>query len=172
MIDVRGERESDGASIFEIEAAAFERRNEANLVEALRRSADPYLALVAEERGRIVGHIVFSPVEIESSSAMPRVAGLAPVAVAPAHQGRGIGSALVRAGLERCREVGWRAVFLIGAPAYYGRFGFLLAAPGGFTYGDPLVDSVLQALELEPGALSGCSGRVCFHPAFAETGCG
>ncbi len=151
MPAIRTEEKADHTRVFEIQAGAFGRRNEADLVEILRRSADPHLSLVAEEGGRILGHIFFSPVEIESSRDSPGVAGLAPVAVDPAHQGLGIGAALIRTGLLACPALGWQAVFLVGSP---------------------LFDSVLQVHEVSAGVLGGNSGRVRFHPAFAETGCG
>ena len=172
MFMIRSEEKADHARVFEILTAAFERSNEANLVEALRSSTEPHISLVAEDDGRILGHIFFSPVEIEPSGEPPGLAGLAPVAVDPAHQGLGIGAALIRAGLERCRELGWQAVFLVGDPAYYSRFGFVLASPMRFTYGSPVFDAVLQAHEISPGVLNGQGGRVRFHPAFTETGCG
>jgi len=167
VIAVRAEGDADHARVHEIHAAAFGRLDEAELVEALRRLAHPRLSLVAEREGRVVGHVFFSPVALEGTAGGPAAAGLAPVAVDPAHQGSGVGSALVRAGLRRCPERGWRAVFLVGDPDYYARFGFALAAPAGFTYGDPHLDPALQVLELERGALAGHRGRVRFHPAFA-----
>ena len=93
---------------------------------------------------------------------------LGPMAVRPDRQGEGIGGALVRAALAGAGELGWPAVFLVGDPAYYVRFGFELAAPRGFTYGHPHFDPVLQVAVLTAGALDGRSGRVCFHPAFAD----
>ncbi len=171
-IVVRAERESDRGRVYEVQLAAFGCRDEAELVEALRERARPQLSLVAEEAGRVVGHVFFSPVEIDPPGRPVGLAGLAPLGVEPARQGRGIGSALVRAGLERCPGLGWQAVFLLGDPAYYGRFGFVAAAPLGFTYGDPGVDPALQVIELRAGALAGRSGRVCYHAAFAESGGG
>lgn len=172
MIAIRAEVEADYERVHEIQAAAFGRRNEAELVEVLRRSADPVLSLVAEDGGGVTGHVFFSPVDLDPPLAAPPLCGLAPVAVEPDHQGRGIGSALIRSGLERCPGLGWQAVFLVGSPAYYARFGFELAAPAGLHYGDSHFDSVFQVLEFQPGALAACSGRVRFHRAFAETGCG
>jgi len=102
----------------------------------------------------------------------PPLGGLAPVAVHPSRQARGIGAALIRTGLDGCRELGWRAIFLVGSPDYYARFGFTRAAPLGFSYGDPVFDAALQVAELEPGALAGARGRVQFHPAFSQTGTG
>ncbi len=171
MLAIRAEETSDHARVFAIQAAAFGRRNEAELVELLRASASPQLSLVAVEAGRILGQVFFSPVTIESPRA-PCAAGLAPVAVEPAHQGRGIGSALIRAGLEACPGLGFEAVFLVGDPRYYSRFGFALAAPLGFSSGSPRFDPVLQVHEIRRRALAGCRGRVRFHRAFEEAGCG
>jgi putative acetyltransferase len=125
--------------------------------------------MVAELRGRLVGHIFFSPVAIDGPGASPPSAGLAPLAVAPDVQRRGAGSALIRAGLDACVLLaGWRAVFLLGDPAYYSRFGFVLAAPLGLRYENESFDPAFQALELAGGALSGCTGWVRYHEAFAK----
>ena len=168
MVQIRSESPLDVGRIFEIEAAAFARPNEAELVDVLRASAHPQLSLVAEAGPEIVGHIFFSPVSLASHPDAGPLAALGPVAVAPTHQGSGIGSALVRAGLERCPEHRWGAVFLVGNPAYYGRFGFELAAPLGFTYGNELFDPVFQVIELaagtphrprRPGRISSCLRR-------------
>ena len=171
-LTLRAESAADQAQVFATHCAAFGRPEEAHLVDALRRAATPQLSLVAEVAGAVVGHIFFSPAAIEPLTGDVQVACLAPVAVAPAHQGRGIGTALVRAGLAQCPALGWQAVFLVGAPAYYARFGFVLAAPLGLTYGDARFDTVLQVIELVPGALRHGCGRLRLHAAFAETGTG
>jgi putative acetyltransferase len=172
MLTIRSEVPADRDRVFAVESAAFAQRNEAELVDSLRRSTDPQLSLVATLADEIVGHVFFSPVVIESQRAATPAAALGPVAVEPARQRTGVGSALVRAGLERCSDHGWHAVFLVGNPAYYSRFGFVPAAPLGFHYGDPRFDPVFQVVELKAGALAGCRGRVHFHSAFAaaETG--
>ncbi len=167
-IDVRPERLTDHARVDEIQQAAFGRVGEARLVQELRRRSNPHLSLVAEVAGEVVGHVMFSPVSIEGASQAPPMAGLAPVAVAPDFQGRGAGSALVRSGLRECVPLGWQAVFLVGAPAYYGRFGFELAAPGGLRYESEAFDHVFQRIELVPDVLSGCSGWIRYHEAFSE----
>ena len=172
MVLIRRERFEDREHIDAIVTAAFGRAEEAALVEALRQRADPGLSLVAEVAGDLAGHVFFSPVELAQPSAQVRCAGLAPLSVAPDLQGRGIGSELVTRGLAGCRELAFEAVFLIGNPRYYARFGFDLAQPRGFTYGDASIDPALQVCELSPGALKGCSGLTRFHAAFAETGTG
>jgi len=117
----------------------------------------------------VIGHVFFSPVTLEPAQGEPPLAGLAPLAVDPAHQRGGVGAALVRAGLEAGRTLGWRGTFLVGAPSYYGRFGFVLAAPLGFRYGTAEFDAALQIHSFDRAALAGLHGRVCFHRAFAET---
>lgn len=164
--EVRDERPDDRRRVFEVQARAFGRADEARLVDALRAATHPHVSLVAVEDGAVVGHVFLSPVTLDAAEPSPPLAGLAPVGVLPERRRRGIGSALIRAALERARAQ-WTAVFLVGDPAYYTRFGFVLAAPRGFSYGDPRFDAALQVLELRPNALTGRSGRVRFHPAFA-----
>jgi putative acetyltransferase len=168
-VRVRDERAHDTERTFAVVESAFGSRLEADLVNALRRSAQPQLSLVAEADGAVIGHVFFSPITIEADGPAPPAAQLSPVAVLPAWQRRGVGSALIRDGLDRCRALGWSSVFLVGNPAYYSRFGFRMAGPLGFTYPGPH-DPYLQLLELEPGALSGVRGRIRLHPAFAEVG--
>ncbi len=170
LIDVRPERLSDYEKVYAVQQAAFDRPNEARLVEALRASVGMQLSLVAERAGQVVGHVFFSSVEIEPRQPSPPVGGLAPVGVLPEWQGRGIGSALIRGGLEGCAALGWRAVVLVGNPQYYARFGFVLAAPRGLRYESEAFDSAFQLLELTPGALAGCRGWVRYPKAFSETG--
>lgn len=167
---VRPERAADRERIFALQAAAFGRPDEAELVEALRASAQPRLSLVAEVEGEPVGHVCFSPAAIEGPPSGPACAALAPVGVLPQHRRRGVASALIRAGLARGSGLGWQAVFLVGDPAFYARFGFALAAPHGLHYAGEAFDPVFQVLELRPGALRGCRGRVRFHEAFEGLG--
>lgn len=168
---VRAEDPDDVDGTYSVVESAFGRRLEADLVDALRRTASPRLSLVADVDGAVVGHVFFSPSTVESDRPAPDVAQLAPVSVAPSHQGRGVGSELVRVGLSRCRAIGWSAVFLVGDPAFYSRFDFRMAGPLGFSYPGPS-DRYLQVLELRSGALSGVGGRIRLHPAFAEVGAG
>lgn len=164
METIRRERPGDEPGIRHVNELAFERTAEADLVDLLREQADPYLSLVAEDAGEIVGHICFTPVTIEGEQAG---AGLAPMAVLPGHQSRGIGSRLIRAGLEECRRLGLDLVVVLGHEAYYPRFGFTPAHERGLRceYDAPL--PAFMALELRAGALGARRGLVRYHPAFA-----
>jgi putative acetyltransferase len=140
----------DYGAIHAVEAAAFRQEDEALMVEASRAEGAAMVELVEEHDGRVVGHILFNRM-ITSPSRF--VAGLAPVAVAPAFQGRGIGDALCRAGIAALRAMGCGGVVVLGHPTYYPRFGFshALAAPLGSPYAD---HEAFMALELTPGALT------------------
>ena len=168
---IRPETQADHARVSAVQEAAFGRRPEAELVALLRSSVQPQLSLVAELEGELVGHVFFSPVAIgPAERAAPTAAALAPIGVLPGHQGRGIGSELVRSGLAECARLGFRAVFLVGDPRYYARFGFELAASRDLHYASAAFDSVFQVCELESGALAGWHGFVEFPRAFAAVG--
>jgi putative acetyltransferase len=156
------------AEIAAVVCAAFARRygqgdGEVALISALRADGDVVVELAAEEDGHIIGHAMFS--RMTPDPPLPPVAALAPVAVRIDRQNRGVGDALIRAGLAACRERGIAAVVVLGDPAYYGRFGFdaALAANLDSAYAGPH----LQALELMAGALR--EVRSIEHaPAFAR----
>jgi putative acetyltransferase len=177
-----------------VQEAAFGRPDEARLAARLRQEASPLVSLVAEQGGRVVGHVLFSPVTVEGDRPNPAAASLAsgslragapfartgqaelaagalgPVGVLPDAQGRGTGAALIRAGIEACRALDWRILFVLGNPAYYARFGFDLAAPRGLHYASHAFDAAFQVQELAPGALALVSGWVRYHGAFSEVG--
>ena len=162
---IRPEVEQDREAVYALNRAAFESNTEADLVNALRIQANPNISLVAEEAGEIVGHIMFSPATLSADSATP-VIGLAPMAVIPRRQRQGIGSALVRSGLEACKKLGYLAVFVLGHPQYYPRFGFVPASRFGISPVYDVPDEVFMALELIPGALSAKAGKMHYHKAF------
>src|SRR5215510_9426273 len=164
---IRPEQPEDMLAIREVNEAAFGTATEADLVDALREQAAPIISLVADEAQAIVGHILFSPVTLDAAADL-RIMGLAPMAVAPARQRQGIGSALIREGLERCRRLGYQAVVVLGHADYYPRFGFTRASRFGIRCEYDVPDDVFMLLELEKGALKGKSGPVRYHPAFAS----
>jgi putative acetyltransferase len=156
---VRDETGDDIRAIRQIVAAAFNQPAESELVDALRESGDAVISLVAEDAGQIVGHVLFSKLQ-----APDRCVALAPVSVTPHRQNQGIGSALIRKGLLRAEKEGWRAVFLLGEPEYYERFGFSVALADKFQ--TPYPKPYVMALELTPHALRQCAGDVIYAGPF------
>jgi putative acetyltransferase len=145
---------------------AFGGPGEARLVDALRRRARPFVSLVADAGGTVVGHIAFSPVVLERHDDLQGM-GLAPMAVAPPLQRLGLGSRLVRAGLDECRRLGAVFVVVLGHREYYPRFGFVPASRLGLSSEYPEAGEAFMCLELAPGVLAGRTGMVRYHPAFA-----
>ena len=164
---IRAEEQRDWAGVHAVNVSAFETSAEANLVNALREQAQPLVSLIAEDDDAIVGHIMFSPVTLSGHLAL-RIMGLAPMAVAPEHQRKGIGSALVRAGLEQCKQLGFGAVVVLGHPAYYPRFGFSSSARFGIGCEYDVPEEVFMVAELQAGFLGGASGKVKYHAAFSD----
>ena len=165
-ISVRFEGPHDATAVREINEQAFGGLQEARIVDALRDSPDS-ISLVATVDERVVGHILFTPVTIEPHAARVRVAGLAPMAVRPEFQRSGVGSALVRAGLEECRGRGYAAVVVVGHPEYYPRFGFVPAHTKRLECEYPVPREAFMTIELEAGALTGRAGVVRYRPEFA-----
>jgi putative acetyltransferase len=162
---IRMEEAADIPRIHAVNLAAFESATEATLVDALRVQAVDAISLVAEDDDTIVGHIMFSPVRLTGADDI-RTMALAPMAVTPERQRAGIGSALVRTGLAECRRRGVEAVFVVGHPPYYPRFGFTLASSFGIACEFEVPDEAFMAVELVAGALRGKAGTVFFHVAF------
>jgi putative acetyltransferase len=161
---IRAERREDRAAIWQVNQLAFGRDDEARLVDALREEGYARLSLVADESGQVVGHILFSRLPIETKDGTVEALALAPLAVVPAHQQRGIGSSLVTAGLRACREAGHRIAVVLGHPGFYPRFGF--SATPAKRLKSPYAGESFMALELVPGALDGVEGEVRYSPPF------
>jgi len=134
-------------------------------IDLLRKQAKPVISLVAEMEGDVVGHIMFTPVALSIDPDL-KLMGLAPMAVRPKLQKQGIGSSLVRAGLEQCVQMGFVAVVVLGYPGYYPRFGFSPSSRFGMDSEYDVPEDVFMALELKPEALRGKTGRVKYHAAF------
>lgn len=164
-IRIRTEEEKDWMNVHKVNAHVFETPGEADLVDMLRKQAQPIVSLVAEVDGAIVGHILFSPVSLQGHPDM-KIMGLAPMAVVPGHQGMGIGSDLVRAGLEQCRQLDVGAVVVLGHPEYYPRFGFTSAKQFDIICEYDVPEDVFMLLELFSGSLQGASGKIEYHPLF------
>jgi len=166
-VATRAELPADVAAVHAVEEAAFGRSAEAELVDRLRATARPHVSLVAARGGDIVGHIFFSPVHIATAPPALQPMGLAPMAVRPDWQRRGVGGALVRAGLDACCVLGSRAVVVLGHPEYYARFGFVPAVRWGLGCEYDASTDAFMAIELAPGALAGITGMVRYASEFA-----
>jgi putative acetyltransferase len=167
MLTIRAEKPEDIPAIHHINTAAFGQANEADLVDALRRNNALTISLVAVKDSRLVGHIAFSPVTITSSTATIAALGLAPMAVLPAYQRRGIGSQLVEAGLTACHHTLYGVVVVLGHPHYYPRFGFTPAKPLSIVWEHDAPDEAFMVKEIQAGALAQPHGVVKYRPEFA-----
>jgi putative acetyltransferase len=157
---IRDETPRDRDAVCALHRATFaDEPAVVRIVDDLNRSGDAVISLVAEHETDIVGHILFSHL-----GAPMRALTLSPLGVHPDFQRAGIGSALVRKGLERARQDQWQAVFVLGSPAYYGRFGFDAAAAAGYTspyYGWPFMALIFDDKVPRPG-------EITFPDAFAD----
>lgn len=167
---LRPELPDDLPGIRLVNKRAFRTQTEAGLVDLCRQRGKITLSLVAILEGQVVGHVLFTPVSLNPPNSGKRGLGIGPIAVLPEYQRTGVGSRLMRAGLEHVRRLDYGFVVLLGDPAYYSRFGFMPARAFGLSsdYGD---GDEFQALELRPGALTDMAGKVKYIPEFEETGC-
>jgi putative acetyltransferase len=161
---VRPEEFKDIDAVRLVNERAFGRPEEAAIVDALR-GLDEAISLVAMIDSHVVGHILFTPVRIEGD---PRLSatGLAPMAVLPEFQRRGVGSALINAGLEGCRAAGHDLVVVLGHPEFYPRFGFVVAADHGLSCEYPVPREAFMVMELRSGSLARARGLVRYRPEF------
>jgi putative acetyltransferase len=170
MIEIRSERPEDYPEVREVNERAFGGVAEAMLVEMLRAASRAVVSLVAVDQNRVVGHVLFSPVTVAEAPENFSGVGLAPMSVLPEFQNRGIGSRLVREGLEVCRQRGYEVVVVLGHIAYYPRFGFVRAKDCGRDNEYNAVDSFM-VMELRKGVLDRIHGLVKYAPEFRETEC-
>jgi putative acetyltransferase len=160
-IDIRTETPGDIPGIQLVEAEAFPTHAEADLVDRLREDGSAVLSLIAVLDRQVIGHAMFSRMQEPRGSL-----GLGPVAVLSAHRRRGVAAGLIREGLSRAKADGWAAVFVLGDPAYYGRFGFSAALAAGF--GSPYAGPHLMGLELQAHSLAAKTGTLSYPQAFAD----
>lgn len=168
MTTIRKERPEDVPAIRQVNERAFGQPLEADVVDKLRRTCEGCLSLVATNRGRVVGHVLFSPaaVERQGRTALEGM-GLAPVAVLPEYQRQGIGSLLVREGLSMLQASACPFVIVLGHPEYYPRFGFQRASKYGFTsQWEGVPDEAFMILVFDAPTLTGVSGVVRYRSEF------
>jgi putative acetyltransferase len=162
MLEVRDEKPEDRQSVYHVVSSAFGGAAEAALVDQMREDGDALVSLVAEEDGLIVGHVLLS----RMAAPFPALA-LAPVSVIPSRQRRGVGSMLVKGAVNRARDEGWAALFVLGDPHYYERFGFSVEAAAGFT--SPYAGQHFMVLPLG-SPLPATTGELRHAGAFAALG--
>jgi putative acetyltransferase len=168
VITIRPEKPADASQVRHVNELAFGQPAEADLVERLRQTCTDSLSLVAEDDA-VVGHILFTPVMLESGARRVVGKGLAPMAVLPDRQRQGIGSQLVRRGLDILRERGCPFVVVVGHPEYYPRFGFEPASTHGLaSQWEGIPDAAFMALVLDVQAMAGVSGVAKYREEFSE----
>lgn len=164
---IRPERPGDETAIRAINDLAFGGKTEGAIVDALRASGGPIISLVATQGGTIVGHILFSPVTIESAAGSVTGMGLAPMAVTPGLQSRGVGSSLVRAGLAEVRTKSYPYVVVLGHSHYYPRFGFVPASRHGIRCAwDEVPDEAFMVIVLDEVVMEDVTGVARYRPEF------
>jgi putative acetyltransferase len=162
-IEVRHERPGDIPAVRDVNIRAFGQAGEARLVDALRSNDAVWLSLVATLDERVVGHILYSPVDIGGITG----AGLGPMAVLPDLQRRGIGTLLVEAGNRELAHAGCPFVVVLGHPDFYPRFGFRPARPLGIRCEWDVADDVFLVSALDPAKMQGVSGLAKYRPEFS-----
>ncbi|KTE01047.1 hypothetical protein ATE68_18710 [Sphingopyxis sp. H038] len=170
-VGIRAATAADADAIDSVIRAAFAgtdfgHQGEAELVGMIDADGDTLVSLVAERDGAIVGHVLFSRMDVEADGAALSGAGLAPVSVVPGSQGQGIGDALIRAGLDALRAQGVAISFVLGHEAYYPRFGY---SPDLATrFASPFAGPHFMAMMLDSDAAWPLGGRADYAPAFGR----
>jgi predicted N-acetyltransferase YhbS len=166
---IRKEEVKDHKQIYEVNKLAFQQENESKLIEKIRKSENfiPELSIVAEIDNRIVGHILFSKIKIIGDSDYESLA-LAPMAVIPEFQKRGIGSELIKKGIDKAKELGFDSIIVLGHKEYYPKFGFQRASKWNIKCPFEVPDDVFMAIELTEKAFEGKAGTVKYPDEFNE----
>jgi putative acetyltransferase len=168
VITIRRERPEDALPVRHVNELAFGQPAEADLVEKLRAACGEALSLVAVADG-VVGHILFTPVVVESAARRVVGMGLAPMAVLPDRQRQGIGSQLVQRGIDSLRECGCPFVVVVGHPEYYPRFGFARASAHDLvSQWEGMPDAAFMVLILDERVMAGVSGVARYRDEFDE----
>ena len=167
---IRPETKDETGKVFEINELAFGRKNEARLVDLLRKGSSfiPELSLVAVKDDEILGHILFSKISIVDNQSITQSLSLAPMAVLPGYQNQGVGSKLILHGLEKARRLLFDSVIVLGHKEYYPRFGFLPAKKWGIKAPFSISPEFFMATELTPGSLNHVKGVVKYPDAFSD----
>ena len=169
MITIREEQPQDIKIIRDLNKRAFGQTQEADLVDKLRRNCDDQLSLVALIQNQVVGHILFTPVMVESEDNIVKGMALAPMAVLPEYQRQGIGSELVRAGIEKLKKRQCPFIIVLGHAEYYPRFGFEPASRYGIRSEWEVPDDAFMILVIGEYEMRGGVALAKYRPEFAES---
>lgn len=162
MIEIRSEEPGDIEAIRDVNRRAFGQDQEGNIVDALRANGGALLSLVATTQGRVVGHIMYSPLRVGSVHG----AALGPMAVVPEEQGHGIGTKLVEVGNDHVARRGCPYIVVVGHPKFYPRFGFRPASTYGITCEWGVPGDVFMVLALDDTQMAGAVGAAEYRPEF------
>lgn len=168
-IRIRQEEKEDHKRVYKINKMAFGQEKESKLIEKIRRGPNfvPELSLVAEKDNEIVGHILFSKIQIVGESEYETLM-LAPLAVIPELQKQGIGGKLIKKGIEKAKELGVESIIVVGHKDYYPKFGFQKASKWGIKCPFEVPDGAFMGIELTDKALENKAGVVQFPEEFME----
>ena len=164
MIEIREEHPDDVDAIRNVNKRAFGQEQEGHIVGALRSNGAALLSLVATLNGRVVGHIMYSPITVGDVTG----AALGPMAVLPEHQRLGIGSKLVEAGNQRLKDAGWPFIIVLGHAHFYPRFGFMPANTFGITCEWDVPADVFMVLILDRQKMYGIYGLAKYRQEFSS----
>ena len=169
MIEIRKEKQKDYDKIRIVNDRAFGQPDEGRIVDKLRESCKEIVSLVAVSDNEIIGHIFFSTVTIETPTGLIKGMGLAPMAVLPEFQNRGIGSMLVKEGLRIIENMSCPFVIVLGHETYYPRFGFERASKFGLKcQWEGLPDDAFMVMILDESVMKGVSGIAKYRDEFNE----
>lgn len=164
QLEIRDEQPGDVAAIHRLNTLVFGQEQEANIVDALRQNGVASLSLVATLNGKVVGHIMYSPISIAGKV---EGAALGPMSVLPEYQRKGVGSQLVRAGTERLKLEGCPYIIVLGHAEYYPRFGFEPASQHGVSCEWPVPNNVFMLLVLDETRMDGVAGAAKYRHEFS-----
>lgn len=171
QVHIRAEKKAESGTIYQLVALAFGQEDESRLIDLLRQDESfiPALSLVAIDRDTIIGHILFTQVNIVDQAGQSHVSlALAPMAVLPNMQRKGIGGQLIRRGLEVAKELGYSSVIVLGHKDYYPKFGFEPAERWNIQTHYEVPSDYFMGLALVPGGLEGVSGMVQYSAPFSQ----
>jgi putative acetyltransferase len=167
LLEIREERPEDIAGIRDVNRRAFGQDLEGDIVDALRSNGAALLSLVAIRDGRVVGHIMFSPISVGADASG---AALGPMAVLPDFQRHGIGSRLIQTGHRKLQAAGYPFVIVLGHADYYPRFGFKPASTYGIHCEWEVPDEAFMLLVLDESKMKGATGLAKYRPEFSSVG--